>query len=267
MSANMDNQEINSNTSPVSSSNKLSGWLRAKFQQRQRLAILVIAVLVILLAIAGLYAWDRWRSNEPPIDPNRYSLDEQSSPKNMPTYNLQGTRPGTGLKFIKPFEFIHFDTPFHEVDKKGLTTKADNVELGQRAHTSAEAPAVQSGIAVRIAEPSENTSPVDQEYVQKTLAKMFFQSEQFPSRVKVDLYIPTQFTNEKIKNNATAYDISASYAPNTTRHGPIRNVAGQLVHIRTEKATYYFIVAASEENWVSSPKSWQAIKDSLEITQ
>lgn len=243
---------------------------------RNRRSALLILVLIV---IAGFGAWfvfkqpsEEKRTN---LTPSSYSYDEELGDRLLVAHLLQGSGSGSGLIFKLPLNgVVYTDSPLNRSDSrltpKKLTDtiidKGNNVEFGNRFYTPELKTTFQSVIAAKIVPPAEQPEFSAYDYFKELLARMSFNTSEDASKLGMGMSTPAKFSNNQIKNDGNVYQIAASL-PDGVESGLIKHVIGELIEVKGTNANYFLLIAAVNQDWTSSPKTWQAIKDSIKVDQ
>ena len=258
---------VNISKSTLENRLRLHSW-------RRRKVLILLLVLVIGGLVTGLYIKDRVSKDKVPIDQSlarNYSFDDNRGDKLTAKHVLKGSKPGTTMKFNRPWaDFLYSDTPLIEEDQrfrnKDFTDEGNNIELGQRIVTPDLIVSHQAVLAAKIVPPEEQSKFNNYDYIKDLLTKLSFNTSEDPSKLGLVLTHPTKFTNNSIKSGGQMFVMSATL-PNDIESGVINSMVGELIEVKGKNANYYLLIAAIPKNWDSSPKTWQAIKDSIEVDQ
>ena len=243
---------------------------------RNRKLILMILAILIIGAFVAWYMFMREETQENQTDKvPSYSYDNDYGDRLLTTHLLDGDNDGSGMLFRLPLNsIVYTNSPTDSSNDSRLipkelsdvtVDKGKNVEFGKRFVMSDLNTVYQSLIAAKIVPSSEAASFDKYSYSRDLIAKLVFNEANNPSGVGLGMSAAAKFTNGNIKSGASVYDISAA-APSGS-DSPVSHVVGELVEVKGKNATYYLLVVAVDENWNSSPKTWQAIKNSIKVDQ
>ena len=193
----------------------------------------------------------------------------------MATHLLQGSGQTTGMLFKLPLNgVVYTDSPLDQPDTRLrpqslsdiITDKGNNVEFGNRFVAPSGTIAFQSLIAAKTVLPAEQAEFDAYNYFRDLLAKWSFNISKDTSQLGFGMSPAKVFNNSAITSGGQVYDISVSL-PNGDNSGVIDHMVGQIIEIKGQNANYYLLISAIDENWHSSSKTWQIIKDSIEVDQ
>ena len=238
----------------------------------------ILLVLVLGVVVAGAVFWLIQRSDEKSATTTptaTFKYDEELGGTLLAIHLLEGSNDGSGMEFKRPMNgFVYTDSPLNKSDPK-LTPKSrddpiveqgNNIEFVTRSYTSPSEATNTALIAAKIVPASEASNFDKYNYFRDLIAKLVFSESDNASSVGLGMSTSTKFSNNNIKSNASVYEISAT-SPSGSDNSPIDHIIGQLVEVKGKRATYYLLITAVDENWNSSPKTWQAIKDSIKVDQ
>ncbi len=263
----------NNGLAPINTSQSTRNGLQKKRIWKWR-GILVVAAIVLAVStvVLGWYISDRSnRDNKLTTKTRAYSFDENRGNTVMAQHTLQGNLPGAGMKFSSPrADFLYADAPLYKSDTRQsqnkIVDRGDHVELGQRIVKPDGKVFHQAVLAARIVPPAEQSEFSSYNYFSGLLNTLVFNKSRDSTDVGLGLSPPTKFTNGAIRDNANIFEFAAAL-PNGVTSGPIDHIVGQIIEIKGKNANYYLMISAIDENWNSSPKTWQAIKDSIKVDQ
>lgn len=255
-------QKINVSSSSLESNKRL--------KRINRRAILTI-IVSLAIVITGAVLWQSY--NRSRDKPQAYSFDQEYGSRFMATHLLQGETAGTGVSFKRPMNgFVYLDSPLDKSDPRltpanrseAIIDKGKKVEFGQRLVSADSSVYYQSLLAALIVSPAEQESINHRGYFNHLIAAHAFLNREDLAKMELTLENSTSFTNSSISKDAKISDIKIA---NATSKSPIKKFKGQLIEIKGSNAVYLVLIGASDEVWASSPKTWQAIKDSIKVDQ
>lgn len=239
-------------------------------------------ILILTVGVAVLVSWlIYFRPGEKPrpqiASPSgAYSYDSEEGSQLMATHLLDSGNPGMRLVFKLPLNgVVYTDSPLDRPDSRlipkdnkisnPIIDQGTSVEFGNRLVLPGGKITFQSVIAAKIV-PLDESNFDKYNYFKELLTRLSFNTILNPSNTVFGMSPPAEFTNSNIKNSAQIYKTSAE-PPTDSKSSIIKHMNGQLIEIKGKKANYYLLMMAVDKTWDSSPKTWQAIKDSIKIDQ
>jgi hypothetical protein len=255
----------------TSESKRNSRWSNS----RQPLFIAVIAC-VVLLAATGWYAYKYLFQPEDQAKAAAsvpYLFDEELGDRLLANHLLQGNDNGAGILFRVPLNgFVYTNSPLDQPDPRlapkslndAIVDTGSDVVFVQRT-VALDSTVINQTVLAAEAVPNSETADFNRDdYFRKLVASVVF-SEGEDTDVKLETSQASQFSNTSVSENASIYTVTASYTG--SENLPVDHVVGELIEIKGQNGTYYLLLAAIDKTWDSSPKTWQAIKDSIKVDQ
>lgn|GEM_PF-3895867 len=234
-------------------------------------------LILIIVAGAGWFGYDRWHSDKLNLPKTRTSnLDQKESYKHLGHHSLQSDTIKASLMFERPWEFLYIDSPPDKLDPRFapvfksadsvIIDKSNSIEFGERIVKADRSYVFQSILAARIVPKSLQPKFSANAFFTQLINRLAFQDRGnlYKNTVTASWTGSKKFTNQYIKKNASTYDVSMALQKNLST-GIVDSVKGQLVKIQGKKADYYLLIVAIDKNWDSNSKTWQAIKDSIKV--